>query len=100
MAREKEEDITECRVIENNKERQEIVFDEQCKETEENNRMGKTKELFMKTGDIQGIFHLRMGTIKDRYGKDITEAEDPKKRWQEYTDLYRKALKTQIIMIE
>ena len=62
--------------------------------------MGKTKELFMKTGDIQGIFHLRMGTIKDRYSKDITEAEDPKKRWQEYTDLYRKALKTQIIMIE
>ena len=79
MAREKEEDITECRVIENNKERQEIVFDEQCKETEENNRMGKTRYLFKKIKDTKGTFHAKIGTIKDKNGMDLTKAEDIKK---------------------
>ena len=58
---------------------------EQSKETEENNRMGK-RDLFKKTGDIKGIFLAKMGTIKDRNGMDLTEAEDIKKRWQEYTE--------------
>ena len=53
--------------------------------------MGKTRDLFKKIGDIKGIFHTRMGTIKDRNGKDLTEAEDTKKRWQEYMEeLYKK----------
>ena len=64
---------------------------EQCKEIEENNRMGKTRDLFNKTGDIKGIFHAKMGTIKDRKGKDLTEAEEIK-RWQEYTEPYKKGL--------
>ena len=65
-------------------------------EVEENNRMGKTRELFKKIGDIKGIFHARMGTIKDRNGKDLTEAEEVKK-WQEYTEeLYIKVLMTWI----
>ena len=55
----------------------------QCKEIEENNRMGKTRDLFKKTGDIKGIFHARMGTVKGRNGRDLTEAEEIKKRWQE-----------------
>ena len=63
---------------------------EQCKEIEENNRMGKTRELFKKIGDIKRIFHARMGTIKDRNGKDLKEAEEIKKRWQEYTKNYTK----------
>ena len=63
----------------------------QCKEIEENNRMGKTRDLFKKIGNIKGVFHARMGTIKDRNGKDLTEAEDIKKRWQEYKqELYKK----------
>ena len=67
-------------------------------EVEENNRMGKTRELFKKIGDIKGIFHARMGTIKDRNGKDLTEAEEVKK-WQEYTEeLYIKVLMTWITM--
>ena len=56
-------------------------FNEQCKETEENNRMGKTRDLFNKNGNIKGIFHAKMGTIKDRNGMDLTEAEETKKRW-------------------
>ena len=63
---------------------------EQCKEIEENSRMGKTRALFKKIGDTKGPFHARMGTIKDRSGKDLTEAEEIKKRWQEYTELYKK----------
>ena len=60
---------------------------------EENNRMGKTKELFKKIGEFKGIFHARMGITKDRNSKDLTEAEDTKKRWQEYTEeLYKKDL--------
>ena len=56
----------------------------QCKEIEENNRMGKTRDLFKKIKDTKGIFHAKMGSIKDRNGIDLTEAEDVKKRWQEY----------------
>ena len=61
-------------------------FSDQCKEIEENNRMGKTRDLFKKIEDIKGIFHERMGTIKDKNDKGLTEAEEIKKRWQEYTE--------------
>ena len=65
----------------------------QCKEIEENNRMGKTRDLFKKIGDTKGTFHTKMGSIKDRNGRDLREAEDIKKRWQEYTEeLYKKDL--------
>ena len=64
---------------------------DQCKEIEENNRMGKTRDLFMKIRDTKGIFHAKMDTIKDRNCMDLTEAEDIKKRWQEYKEeLYKK----------
>ena len=64
---------------------------DQCNEIEENNRMGKTRDLFKTIRDIKGTFHEKMGTIKDRNCMDLTEAEDIKKRWQEYTEeLYRK----------
>ena len=59
---------------------------EKCKEIEENSRMGKTGDLFKKIRDSNGIFHAKMGTIKDRNSKDLTEAEEIKKRWQEYTE--------------
>ena len=66
---------------------------DQCKEIEENNRMGKTRNLFKKIRDTKGTFHAKMGKIKDRNGMDLTEAEDIKKRWQEYTkELYKKDL--------
>ena len=66
---------------------------DQCKEIEENNRMGKTRDLFKKIRDTKGTFYAKMGTIKDRNGVDLTEAEDIKKRWQKYTEqLYRKDL--------
>ena len=66
---------------------------DQCKEIEENNRMGKTRDLFNKIRDAKGTFHAKMGTIKDRNGMDLTEAENMKKRWQEYTEeLYKKDL--------
>ena len=58
---------------------------DQCKETEENNRMGKSRDLFKKIRDTKGTFHAKMSSIKDRNGMDLTEAEDIKKRWQEYT---------------
>ena len=61
---------------------------EQCKEIDENNRMGKTRDLFKKIRDTKGTFHAKMGTIKERNGMDPIEAEDIKKRWQEYTELY------------
>ena len=72
---------------------------DQCKEIEENNRMGKTRDLFKKIGDPKGKFHAKMGTIKGKNGMDLTEAEDIKKRWQEYTEeLYKaKIFTTQII---
>ena len=59
---------------------------DQCKEIEENNRMGKIRDLFKKIRDTKGIFHAKMSTIKDRNGMDLTEAEDIKKKWQEYTE--------------
>ena len=71
----------------------ETFFSDQCKEIEENNRMGKTRDLFKKIRDTKGIFHAKMGSIKDRNGMDLTEAKDIKKRWQEYTEeLYKKDL--------
>ena len=64
---------------------------DQCKKIEENNRMGKTKDLFKKIRDNKGVFHVKMGTIKDRNGMDLTETADIKNRWQEYTEeLYKK----------
>ena len=66
---------------------------DQCKEIEKNNRMEKTRDLFKKTRDTKGTFHAKMGTIKDRNGTDLAEAENIKKRWQEYTEeLYKKDL--------
>ena len=66
-------------------------LNDQCKEIEENNRMGKTRNLFKKVRDARGTFHAKMSSIKDRNGMDLTEAEDIKKRWQEYTEeLYKK----------
>ena len=72
----------------------------QCKEIEENNRMGKTRDLFKKIRDTKGTFHEKMTSIKDRNGMDLTEAEDIKKRWQVYTEeLDKKIFTTQIIMM-
>ena len=69
---------------------------DQCKEIEENNRMGKTRDLFKKIRNTKGTFHAKMGSIKDRNGMELTEAEDIKKRWQEYTEeLYKKDLHDQ-----
>ena len=65
---------------------------EQCKDIEENNRMGKTRDLFKKIRDTKGIFYAKIGTIKDRNGKDLIEVEEIKMRWQEYTELYKKGL--------
>ena len=71
---------------------------DQCKEIEENNRMGKTRDLVNKIRDTKETFHAKMGLIKDRNGMDLTEAEDIKKRWQEYTEeLYKKVFTNQII---
>ena len=68
-------------------------LNEKCEEIEENNRMGKTRDFFTKTGDTKGTFHARMGMTKDRNGNDLTEAEEIKKRWQECTEeLYKKGL--------
>ena len=68
-----------------------VFLSDQCKEIEENNRMGKTRDLFRKIRDTKGTFHAKMGSIKDRNGTDLTEAKDIKKRWQEYTEeLYKK----------
>ena len=73
---------------------------DQCKETEENNRMGNTGGLFKKIRDTKGTFHAKMGSIKDRNGTDLTETEDIKTRWQEYTEeLYKKDLMTQITVM-
>ena len=72
-----------------------------CKEIEENNRMGKTRDLFKKIRDIKGTFQANMGSMKDRNVMNLTEAEDIKKRWQEYTEeLYKKTFMTQITMME
>ena len=73
--------------------RDKAFFSDQCKEIEENNRMGKTRDLYKKIRDTKGTFHVKMGLIKDRNSMDLTEAEDIKKRWQEYTEeLYKKVL--------
>jgi len=79
-----------------------VFLSDQSKKIEENNRMGKTRDLFKKIRDTKGTFHVKMGTIKDRNGMDLTEAEDIKKRWQEYTEeLYKKKkiFMTQITMM-
>ena len=66
------------------------LLNEQCKETDGNNKIGKTRDLFKKIRDTKGMFYTKMGTIKDRHGMDLTEAEDSKKRWQQYTEeLYK-----------
>ena len=73
---------------------------DQCKETEEINRMGKTRDPFKKIRDTKGTFHAKMGSIKDRNSRDLAEAEDNKKRWQEYIEgLYKKILMTPITMM-
>ena len=71
---------------------------DQCKEIEENNRMGKIRDLFKEIRDTKGAFHAKMGSIKHRNGRDLTEAEDIKKRWQEYTkELYKMIFMTHMI---
>ena len=76
-------------------------FSDQCKEIMENKRMGKTRELFKKVRDTKGTFHAKMGSIKDRNGMDLTEADDIKKKWQEYTEEpYKNIFTTQIITME
>ena len=79
--------------------RDKALLNEQCKEVEEHNRMGKTRNLFKKIGDIKEIFHARMGTIKDRNHKELTDVEEIKKRLQEYTELSKKVLMTCITMM-
>ena len=70
-----------------------VFLSDQCKEIEENNRMGNTRDLFKKIRDTKGMLHAKMGSIKDRNGMDLIEAKDIKKRWQEYTEeLYKKEL--------
>ena len=70
-----------------------VFLSDQCKEIEENNRMGKTRDVFKKIRDTKGTFHAKMGSIKGRNGMDLTEVEDIKKKWQEYTEkLYKKDL--------
>ena len=76
----------------------EVFLSDNCKEIEESNRMGKSRDLLNKIRDTKGTFHAKMGTLKDRNGMDLTEAEDIKKRWQEYTEeLYKNTFMTQII---
>ena len=76
----------------NSKERnsKKAFLSDQCKEIEENNRMGKTRDLFKKIRDTKGTFHAKMGSIKDRNNMHLTDTDDIKKRWQEYTELYKK----------
>ena len=75
------------------------MLNDQCKEIEENNRIGKTRDLLKKIRDTKGTFHAKMGSIKDRNSMDLIEAEDLKKKWQEYTELYKKFFMTKIIMM-
>ena len=76
------------------------LFNDPCKEIEENNRMGKTRDLLKKVEHTKEIFHAKMGTIKDRINKDLTEAEEIKKKWQEYTEeLHKKFLMTWITLM-
>ena len=78
---------SECRVPKNSKRDKKAFLNEQCKDIEENNRIGNSRDLFKKIRDTKGIFHAKMGNITDRNGVDLIEAEDIKKRWQE---LYQK----------
>ena len=88
----------ECRVPKNRKRDNKASLSDQCKEIEENNRMRKTRDLFKKIRDTKGTFHAKMGSIKDRNGMDLTEAEDIKKKWQEYTEeLYKKDLHNSMV---
>ena len=83
----------ECRVPKNSRRDKKIFFSDQGKEIEENNRMGKIRDLFKKSRDTKGTFHAKMGSIKDRNGRNLTEAKDIEKRCQEYTEeLYEKDL--------
>ena len=84
------------RIVRRNKE---AFFHNQCKEIEGNNRMEKTRDLVKKIRNTKGAFHAKMGLIKDRNGMDLTEAEDIKKRWQQYTERFKKILMTQITMM-
>ena len=82
---------SECRVPKNSEENKKAFLSDQCKEIEENNRLGKTRDLFKKIRDTKGTFHAKMGSIEDRSGMDLREAEDIKKKWQEYTELCKKS---------
>ena len=89
---EKERDTHLNAEFQRNARRDKTFLSDQCKEMEENSRMGKTRDLFKRIRDTKGAFHAKMGSIKDRNGIDLTEAEDIKKRWQEYTEeLYKKS---------
>ena len=82
---------SECRVQSRARRDKKVFLSDQCKETKENNRRTKNRNLFKKIKDIKGTFHVRMGTIKDQNGKDLTEAEETNRNWQEYTEeLYKK----------
>ena len=84
---------SECRVPKKASRDKKVFLSEQCREIEENNKMGKTRDLFKKIRDIQGTFHVKIGTIKDRNGMDLMERENIKKRWQEYTEeIHKKGL--------
>ena len=88
----------ECRVQRLARRDKKAFLSDQCKEIQENNKMGKTRDSFKKIRDTKGTFHAKMGSIKDRNGVDLIEAEDIKKRWQEYTEeLYKKIFITKII---
>ena len=88
------------RESENRRRDKKAFLNEQCKEIEESNRRGKARDLFKKIGNIKGTFHARMAVIKDRNSKELTGAEEMKKRWKEYTEeLYKKDLTDQIIMM-
>ena len=99
--KEKRKDITHLnkefqRIARRNKK---VFLSEQCKEIEEKYTMGMTRDFFKKIRDTKGKFHAKMGTIKDRNGMDLTKADEIKKRWQEYTELYKKGFMTQITMM-
>ena len=92
--------LFECRVPKIARRDKKAILSDQCKETEGKNRMGKTRDLFKKIRDTKGTFHAEMVSVKERNGRDLTETEDIKKRWQEYTELYKKIFTAQIIVKE
>ena len=88
---------SECKVPKNSRVSEKVFLSEQCKEIQEKNRMGETRDLFKKIRDTKGTFHAKLGTIKDRNGMNLTEADKIKKSWQEYIEeLYKKILTTYI----